>query len=105
MVRLRTDVIDGSSTQFNMMGLVSEQLIGECIEETVSCNAVLEYGVPDDVGRGFVGGACIPFPAVSAAYTPNALSFGISILGAMMSVANMDVVGEGILGELGQQAL
>lgn len=55
----------------------------------------------DGLGRGFIAGACIPFPAVSAAYRPNALSFGISILGAMMSVADIDVVVEGMSEELG----
>ena len=83
-----------------MMGLVSIQLIGECIEETVSYNAPLERDVPEGVGRGSIAGACIPFPAVSAAYRPKALSFGISILGAMMSVVNIDVVEEGMLEEL-----
>ncbi len=83
-----------------MMRLVSKQLIGECVKETVSYNAVLECGVPDGVGWGFIAGAWIPFPAVSAAYRPKALSFGISILGAMMSVASMDVVEEGALEEL-----
>lgn len=56
--------------------------------------------MPDGLGRGFVAGAWIPFPAVSAAYRPKALSFGISILGAMMSVADIDVVVEGMSEEL-----
>ena len=80
--------------------MVSEQLIGECIEETVPYIALLEWDVPEGVGWGSIAGACIPFPAVSAAYRPMALSFGISTLGAMMSVANMDAVEEGILEEL-----
>ncbi len=84
-----------------MMGLVSVQLIGECIEETVSYSALLECDVPEGVGRGSIAGACIPFPVVSAAYRPKALSFGISILGAMMSVANIDVAEKGMLEELG----
>ena len=87
------------------MGLVSEQLIRECIEETVPYNALLEHDVPEGVGRGSIAGACIPFPAVSAAYRPKTLSFGISILGAMMSVANMNVVEEGMVEELGWQAV
>ena len=81
--------------------MVSEQLIGECIEETVAYIALLEWDVPEGVGRNSIAGACVPFPAVSAAYRPKALSFGISILGAMMSVANMDVAEEGMSEELG----
>ena len=88
-----------------MMGLVSKQLIGECVEETVPYNALLERGVPEGLERGSIAGACIPFPAVSAAYRPKALSFGISILGAMMSIADMDVVEGGMLEELGWQAV
>ena len=57
--------------------------------------------MPDRFGRGFVAGACIPFPAVSAAYRPKALSFGISILGAMMSEPDICVVVEGMSEELG----
>ena len=85
--------------------MVSEQLIGECIEETVPYVAPLEWDVPEGVERGFKEGACIPFPAVSAAYRPMALSFGISIFGAMMSVADMDAVDESILEELEQRAV
>ena len=81
--------------------MVSEQLIGECIEETVAYIALLEWDVPEGGGRGSIAGACVPFPAVSAAYRPKALSFGISILGAMMSVSNMDVAEEGMSEELG----
>lgn len=88
-----------------MMGLVSKQLIRECVEETIPYNALLERDVPEGLERGSIAGACIPFPAVSAAYRPKALSFGISILGAMMSVANIDVVEDGMLVELGWQAV
>lgn len=38
----RTHVVDSSNTQFEMMGLVSKQLVGEGVKETVSCSAVLE---------------------------------------------------------------
>ena len=54
----------------------------------------------DGLGKDIIAGACVPFPAVSAAYSPKALSFGISILGAMMSVADIDVVIEGMSEEL-----
>ena len=76
-------------------------MIGECIEEAISYNALLECDVSEGVGRGSIAGAYLPFPAVSAAYRPKALSFGISIFGTMMSVANIDVVEEGMLEELG----
>ena len=38
----RTHIVDSSNTQFKMMGLVSKQLVGEGMKETVSCSAVSE---------------------------------------------------------------
>lgn len=81
----RTHVVDSSSTQFEGMGLVSKELVGESMKETVSYSKSLEQRVSKGcMGSCSRGAVCVPFPIVSAAYTPRALSCGISFLRAMI---------------------
>ncbi len=56
-------VFNDSSTKLCMFGLVSIQLVGEGVEEAVSCKAVLVYLVQEGcVGGCCSRGMCLPLP-------------------------------------------